>query len=72
MRDEGIGISPEHIGHIFDKFYQEDDAHSSVGNELGLSLVYRIVQLSQGEISVESQKGIGTVFTVILPCASDP
>ena len=60
------------MGHIFDKFYQEDAAHSSVGNGLGLSLVYRIVQLSQGEISVESQKGIGTVFTVILPCASDP
>ena len=67
IRDEGIGINQEHIGHIFDKFYQEDTAHSTVGNGLGLALVKRIIQLSGGEIRVESQEGYGTMFVVILP-----
>lgn len=68
IRDEGIGISQEHIGHIFDKFYQEDTAHASAGNGLGLALVHRIMELSQGEICVESQENHGTVFVVKLPC----
>lgn len=67
IRDEGIGISPSEIGHIFDKFYQADTAHSSVGNGLGLPLVYRIVQLSGGSIHVKSEVGKGTEFTVTLP-----
>lgn len=67
IRDEGIGISPSELGHIFDKFYQADTAHSSVGNGLGLPLVYRIVQLSGGEISVKSEVGSGTEFIVTLP-----
>lgn len=69
IRDEGIGISPEHIGHIFDKFYQEDTARAAAGNGLGLALVHRIVELSGGEIAAESQKNCGTTFTVRLPCA---
>lgn len=68
IRDEGIGISLEHIGHIFDKFYQEDTAHSSAGNGLGLALVHRIIELSQGEIHVDSQENCGTVFAIKLPC----
>ncbi len=67
IRDEGIGIRPEHIPHIFDKFYQEDTAHASAGNGLGLSLVHRIMELSGGEIQVESQKGQGTTFCIRLP-----
>ena len=67
IRDEGIGISPDHIGHIFDKFYQEDTSHTTTGNGLGLSLVKRIVQLCGGEIGVESQKNSGTMVVVALP-----
>ena len=67
IRDEGIGISPSEIGHIFDKFYQADTAHSSVGNGLGLSLVYRIIHLSGGSISAKSEIDRGTEFTVTLP-----
>lgn len=67
IRDEGIGIRQEHIGHIFDKFYQEDTAHSAAGNGLGLALVHRILELSGGEIHVESQEGRGTTFCVRLP-----
>lgn len=64
IRDQGIGISRENIGHIFDKFYQEDNAHATSGNGLGLALVRRIVQLCGGQIGVESQEGRGTTFTV--------
>lgn len=67
IRDEGIGIRPEHIGHIFDKFYQEDTAHASAGNGLGLSLVHRILELCGGEIQAESQEGQGATFCVRLP-----
>ena len=67
IRDEGIGISQEHIGHIFDKFYQEDTAHATSGNGLGLALVKRIMQLCGGEIRVESQEGYGTMFVAKLP-----
>lgn len=67
IRDEGIGIKQEHLRHIFDKFYQEDTAHASEGNGLGLALVRRIIELSKGEISVESQENHGTVFIVKLP-----
>ena len=68
VRDQGIGIRPEHIGHIFDKFYQEDTAHSAAGNGLGLPLVRRIIQLNHGKIWAQSREGQGTVFTVMLPC----
>lgn len=67
IRDEGIGIRPEHIGHIFDKFYQGDTAHASAGNGLGLSLVHRILELCGGEIQVESQEGQGAAFCIRLP-----
>ena len=67
IRDEGIGIRQEHLRHIFDKFYQADTAHASAGNGLGLALVRRIIELSKGEIFVESQENHGTVFIVRLP-----
>lgn len=67
VRDRGEGISAEAISHIFDKFYQGDAAHAREGNGLGLSLVRRIVELSGGDITVESQEGRGTTFHVRLP-----
>ena len=70
VRDTGVGMDQETLNHIFDKFYQGDSAHLSVGNGLGLPLVKRIVQLSGGRILVESQKDTGTTFTVTLPMQS--
>ncbi|AJY75144.1 sensor histidine kinase [Paenibacillus beijingensis] len=71
VADNGIGIDEADRGHIFDPFYKADKSRTAAvkGNGLGLSLAKRIVQLHHGEITVESQPGHGTTFTVSLPKA---
>ena len=66
IKDSGCGMDEETQKHIFDKFYQADTSRAQEGNGLGLAMVKRAVDLLGGEITVESRKGEGSCFTVIL------
>lgn len=66
VEDNGMGMSPEVMQRIYEKFYQGDRSHSTSGNGLGLALVKRIVDLHQGNIQVSSEEREGTVFLVEL------
>ena len=71
IRDTGIGIPPEALPHIFERFYRADPSRngSSEGAGLGLSLVRWIVEQHHGRIEVNSEPGKGSCFTVRLPAA---
>jgi signal transduction histidine kinase len=66
VKDSGCGMDGETAKHIFDKFYQGDSSHSREGNGLGLAMVKKVIEITGGEISVDSEPGKGTAFTVSL------
>lgn len=70
IADQGPGMTKEVQNRIFDRFYQGDSSHKAEGNGLGLALCRRIVELSKGSITVQSQPGEGSAFTVCLPLKS--
>ena len=69
IKDQGIGMNKNVQKHIFDKFYREQkgNIHDVKGHGLGLSYVKKIVEHLQGSVTVESEKGKGSTFTVKLP-----
>lgn len=71
VSDTGIGIPPEHLPHIWERFYKVDKARplGDSGTGLGLSIVKSIVEAHGGSVGVESQEGVGSTFTFTLPIA---
>ena len=67
ISDTGCGIDAQALPKIFDKFYQEDRSHATMGNGLGLSIAHEIVTLHKGSIHCASTVFKGTTFTVSLP-----
>lgn len=72
IQDEGMGIPPEHLPHIFDRFYRVDKSRSrqSGGTGLGLSIVKELIEAHGARITVESTVGRGTTFTFSLPACA--
>ncbi|MCA9916031.1 MAG: HAMP domain-containing histidine kinase, partial [Anaerolineae bacterium] len=69
VEDSGIGIPPEEVPHIFDRFYRGKEAKriEHTGSGLGLAIVKRIVEIHKGSITVHSEEGQGTTFRISLP-----
>ena len=73
VKDNGIGIAPEHQDRVFERFYRVDKSHSksSGGTGLGLSIVKHAVQYHHGKLELKSEIGKGTEITVHFPIEAD-
>lgn len=69
IEDSGVGISPEALDRIFERFFKADRARSGGGTGLGLSIARHLVETHQGKIWAESTPGIGSIFYFSLPVA---
>ena len=67
VKDEGIGILPADLPHLFEPFYRGKNASNIPGTGLGLSIVKQLVEIQRGDIKVESELGSGTTFRIKLP-----
>lgn len=67
ISDSGIGIPPEDLSHLFERFHRARNVADYAGNGLGLAIVKAIVSLHQGTIVIQSEVGQGTVVSVSVP-----
>lgn len=74
VRDNGIGIGPDDLDKIFERFYRVDQSRSSQtgGSGLGLAIAKDILSLFDGEISVRSERGVGSTFVATIPLRRNP
>jgi signal transduction histidine kinase len=70
VADNGVGIQPEHLPHVFERFYRGEASRSGPGSGLGLAIVKHIVEAHDGEVTVESSPRRGTLVRLVLPQAS--
>ena len=68
--DTGVGIAPEDLAHVFERFWRADRSRSSYsgGSGIGLAIARRLVELQEGQIEVESELGKGSIFRFSVPC----
>ncbi|MET0786826.1 MAG: ATP-binding protein, partial [Paenisporosarcina sp.] len=73
IKDKGIGMTPEQLPKIFDRFYRVESARSKHlgGSGLGLSIVKMLVENVQGKIQVTSEEGVGTTISLIFPISKN-
>ena len=71
VRDTGIGISPQDLPHVFDRFYKADKSHGGKGTGLGLAIAYEIMKQLGEEMTVDSTLGEGSAFTFTLHTAKE-
>ena len=69
VRDSGVGMTPEQLRHVFERFYRADPAGAVSGTGLGMTLVKEIIEAMQGSVEIESVAGSGTTVTLWLPSA---
>jgi two-component system, OmpR family, sensor kinase len=70
VHDSGPGIDPEMLPHIFERFYRGDVARRGTGVGLGLAIAKALVEAQRGQISVQTEAGEGSTFTISLPRAT--
>jgi signal transduction histidine kinase/HAMP domain-containing protein len=71
VRDEGMGMTPEQVARVFERFYRADTSGNVPGTGLGMSIVKEIIELHGGTVEIASQLGQGTTVTLWLPAAGD-
>ena len=69
ISDNGKGIAPDKLPHIFERMYQCDQSRSAKGNGLGLAIAKELISVHKGTITAENSSDKGTVFTILLPKA---
>jgi signal transduction histidine kinase len=69
IADTGPGVAPDDLPHIFKRFYRSDESRTGSGAGLGLAIAQELIEEQHGEITVQSEIGKGTTFTVTLPLA---
>jgi signal transduction histidine kinase len=67
VRDHGIGMTPEQLSHVCERFYRADASGKIPGTGLGMSIVKEIIELHGGELEITSKVGAGTTITIWLP-----
>jgi signal transduction histidine kinase len=72
VADSGIGIPPEHLPHVFEKFFRVPGQSRGGGTGLGLAIVHEIITAHGGTVTCQSQVGSGTTFHIRLPIVQSP
>lgn len=73
IKDNGIGMTPEQVDRVFEKFYRADASNTAIaGTGLGMSIVRHIIEIHGGRIAVESRRGVGTTVALRIPVEANP